>query len=384
MSALCYKCESEIDDEKDDFAECDNCDSLFHLKCGNVLKQEAKARKNSKCLRLYCPDCFEQKTSGTVDKLNQILKLLYKLDLFNQEQKTMPTANKQIKSIEATLNELNNKMKANSQSTDANVRSQTPSYAEIAKRPAVKPTVVIKPKTKQNSATTLKDIENNVNKTEVKVYSTRNTREGGIVLRCENANETMKVKQIINDKLGGNYEVVLPKVKCPRLRITNIDESIPKESIIDELKKHNEQIQNIEMRLITVIPRKKKANSTNDIIIESKSESFQRLIDLGVLYLPWRECNISEHLHINRCYKCCGFFHKSTECKRTQKCSHCGGDHKYTECKSKKLCCINCKNANDKLGSKLDHNHHAWSKQCPTVKRHLSSLMKKIEYNPIE
>lgn len=384
MSSLCYKCEKEIDEETDDYAECDNCDSYFHAKCGNVLKKELNVRKNSKCLQLYCPDCFESKSNGTEDKLKQIIKLLYKLDLFNQEQKAATTSKNQISSIESKLDQLNNTMKNNSQCYSGKVCSQNSSYADMVKRPAVKPTVVVKPKSKQNCAKTFKDIEQNVNKAEVKVCGTRNVREGGIVLRCENVNETMKVKQIINEKLGENYEVVLPKVKCPRLRISNIDDSTPNESIIAELKTHNESIQNIDMRLVTVIPRKKKANSTKEVVVEVQSDSYQRILDLGVLTLPWRECKITEHLHVNRCYKCCGFFHKSTNCKHDQKCSQCGGNHKHTECKAKKLTCVNCKNANEKYGSKMDCRHHAWSKDCTVLLRHVATLKSKIEYNPAE
>lgn len=379
MSSLCYKCANEIDEEKHDYAECDSCDSLFHIECGNVLKKELNARKNSKCLQLYCPDCFDQKTD-----MKLIVKLLYKLDLFNQNSKIDNPINQQLSSIQSQLNVLNNNIKDSSQCNVEKVGKQATSYAEVVSRPAVKPTVVIKPKTKQKSAETFKAIESNVNKEEVKICSTRNAREGGIVLQCANANETMKVKQIIGEKLGDNYEVILPKVKCPRVRISNIDDKIPKDKIIDELKKANESIQNMQMRLITVIPRKRKANSTNDIVIEVNSASFKQLIEIGSLDLPWRECKVSEHIHVNRCYKCCGFFHKSTECKHAQKCSRCGGDHKHSDCKSNKLCCVNCKNANEKFKLKNDYKHHAWSGECPVLKRHLASVVRKIEYNPTE
>lgn len=83
--SLCYKCEQDIDEEED-YAECDNCDCLFHLKCANVFKKDVNARRTSKCLRLFCPDCFEEKSNGTFDKLKEIAKIMYKLDLFNQEQ----------------------------------------------------------------------------------------------------------------------------------------------------------------------------------------------------------------------------------------------------------------------------------------------------------
>lgn len=105
--SLCYKCERDIDDDED-YSECDCCASLFHLKCVGVTKTEAKARKNSKCLKLYCPECFEVKNNDTPEKLKEILALLYKMDCCMQQQKTANfTA-----SIEQKLTALDQKLDA--------------------------------------------------------------------------------------------------------------------------------------------------------------------------------------------------------------------------------------------------------------------------------
>lgn len=223
MSSLCYKCANEIDEEKHDYAECDSCDSLFHIEYW---------RKN----------LMLEKTANVCSYITRIVLI------------KRPTWN-------SLWNFCTN---------------------WICSTKTLKLILLLK----QKSAETYKAIESNVNKEEVKICSTQNVREGGIVLQCANANETMKVKQIISEKLGDNYEVILPKVKCPRVRISNIDDKIPKDKIIDELKKANESIQNMQMRLITVIPRKRNANSTNDIVIEVDSASFKQLIELGILDLP--------------------------------------------------------------------------------------------------
>lgn len=206
-------------------------------------------------------------------------------------------------------------------------------------------------------------------------------RGGVVVLQCQNPAETLKAKQIVNGKLGTNYDVILPKVNHPRVRVSNIASDIPNESIVAELKEHNEHIKDIEMKLITVIPRKVRSTESNDAIFEVSSKSFNELMEISVLNLPWRECQVSEHLDVKRCYKCCGFFHKSTECKLNQKCSNCSGPHKHSECKSKKKCCPNCKHINEKFKLKQDTNHHAWDKNCPVFLRKLSSVKNKIECN---
>lgn len=385
--SLCIKCEKDIVD--DDFVECDCCDNIFHLACIKVSKTEKKARKNSKCLKLFCPECMENKNNGTVERIKDMSMMLFKLDLaFQQRKEKDAEQNDFLKRMEGKLNNIDDKMsKINNNNSPVGGNNRiVHSYANAVKRGPIKPAVVVKPKTQQSCAQTLDDITKNVHKADVQVCDTRNARDGGVVLRCTNSNETMKVKQIVHEKLGDGYEIVLPKVKSPRLRITNINEEISKDDVLRELKRHNSILENIEMKLITLIPRRAQNNYTyNDAVVEVNGFASQKLLKIGKLNLPWCECLVLEHVHVSRCFKCCGFFHKSTECKHSQICSHCGGSHKHSECKNKsKVCCVNCKNANGKFNANFNTKHNAWSKECPIYKRRLNSLVNKIEYNESE
>lgn len=361
-----------------EYIECDSCDVLLCLDCSSARKLDMTSRKGSKCLRVLCPDCRENK----YDRLKEITKLLYKIDLFNQQQKetqaknddVMVSFSRQLKTLELKMNALETGEK-NTKPTKQN------SYANAVKQNIVKPAVIVKPKNKQESRKTREEICNKVDKSMVNVCGTRNARDGGVVLRCENAAETQKVKQLFDEKLGAEYEVVLPKAKCPRLRITNIDADIQKDDILTELKNHNSQMERMNMKLIAVIRKKHKDSEYNDIIIEVDGAGYKKLKELEKVKLPWRECKIFDHLYIIRCYKCCGFFHKSVDCKINQKCHKCSGPHKFSDCHSKKDCCINCKLANVQYNMKLDTNHSAWSANCPVLKRHQSKLANKIDYN---
>lgn len=384
MSSLCYVCERDIEEEED-YSECDGCNSLFHLRCAKVTKTEANAHRKSKCLKMYCPTCFNAKSEGTPEKLKEILALLYKMDCCLQQQKALNLP----ESIEQKLTALNQKITAQNMTSSSNNSRHTAkathaNHANTTKNASVKPAVVIKPKSKQSSTKTLEEISQKINKCDLNVCGTRSARDGAIVLRCQNSAETLKAKQIVGEKLGNDYEITLPKLKSPRVRINNIAPEIPKEQIVDELKKHNEQIANFELKLITVIPRKVRSTETNEAVLEVNSDTFNRLIEISILNLPWRECRVTEHLHVKRCYKCCGFFHKSTECKENQKCSRCAGPHKFSDCKSKSICCVNCKISNEKFKLNLDTKHHAWSKHCPVFLRRLTSVKNKIEYNESE
>lgn len=196
----------------------------------------------------------------------------------------------------------------------------------------------------------------------------------------------MKVKQLVHEKLGDAYEIVLPKIKLPRVRITNIDTDIQKDEIVNELK-------NIIRRLSTwtlVWLQSSQKNTVvtfihrGHIVIEIDCDSYVQLMKMKTLDLPWRECRIYDHLQVIRCYKCCGFSHKSSECTKTQVCSKCSCGHKFADCTAKQNCCINCKTSNQKYKTKFDTKHGAYSKECQLLKRQLSKLVSKIEYNHSE
>lgn len=144
--SMCFVCDKDIDDDSD-WCECDGCNSLFHLKCANVTKTEAKARKNSKCLKLYCPECFKAKTEGTKEKLKQIFDVMYKIDLAIQLQKTsIPELVSAF--IDQKLNRMEKKIITNGMSCD-NVNNESTACtvkAQSNKNNTIKPAIVIKPK----------------------------------------------------------------------------------------------------------------------------------------------------------------------------------------------------------------------------------------------
>lgn len=388
--SVCYVCEKDISDE-DDATHCDNCEISFHIKCNNITKVAYNAQRGNKCVLIYCPECIQKREDGTEEKLKMILRMLYKLDMFNQQCKPQNMINNDsLKAIKTTIDALDKKVATQQEPRavdNETLQRASCSFANVVKRSNVKPAVVIKPKNKQACAKTLEAITRNVDTAAVNVCGTRNVREGGIVLQCANATETMKVKSLVSGKLGDEYEIVLPKIKNPRLRVTNIPTNIAKESIIDDLKKNNQELQDCDVSLITVLNRKatSKQQASCDIVIEVNGATYKMLINMQTLRLPWRECKVYEHIYVQRCYKCLGFSHISKNCtKKIQKCSKCAGSHKFSECKSRNTCCANCISANEKLKTKINTKHHAWSTDCPVYKRRIDTLVKNIEYNATE
>lgn len=373
------------EEEEEDAFQCDLCETWFHSKCEKVIKKDVKAQKSGKRLRIHCNKCEECNEKVFMSKMHDMLQIVSKIDMEIQQRKLTEQKNEaSLAFIVGKLSSLEDKFNTEISkpvSFDSNGSTQKPSYSNVTQTGAVKTAVVIKPKKKQHSKTTMEQIAKTVDKSQLKVCGTHNIRDGGVVLCCNNRNETMKVKELVREKLGDDYEVVSPAIRKPRIRITNIDPNIPDKDIINELKLNNKQIENVEMNLITVIPKRNRGTASNDIVVEINAESYKNLLEIGVLELPWRECRVLEHIHLKRCFKCCGFSHTSIECHREQTCSNCAGQHKHAVCRNKKNCCINCKMANERLNINLDTNHHAWSRNCDVLQRRINKIRNQIDFN---
>lgn len=379
MDTPCSICKEVLDDD-DNVFECDGCSVSVHLKCGGATKKDYAARKNSKSLRMFCTLCISNPAACVADNVKTIMKFVLKIDLFNQKQiETNARVNDISSNTVEKVNEIGDKIESIG-SVDSNSGTSKPSYAKAVKS-KINPVVVVKPKEKQACKKTVEEIRQKVDGKSIRVRNTRNIKDGGIVLSCENDSDTMKLKKIVEASYGQNYEVRLPEVKKPRVRITNVSDQIDETNLIKEIKKMNNELKDADMKLVTVIKRKKQSYTYRDIVVEVNAATYKKLLNMGEIFLDWRRCGVTEHLHIQRCFKCCGFSHISSECKGEQRCSKCSGAHRFDNCQRKKLKCINCAQIIDKFGADIDPNHHAWSKDCKVLQRKIDALKSKIEYN---
>lgn len=77
--------ESSIDDDDDSF-QCDGCIAFYHIRCVGIKKSEWNARKNSKCLKLYCEKCCDNPSIASIESLKIMLNYIYKIDMKTQKQ----------------------------------------------------------------------------------------------------------------------------------------------------------------------------------------------------------------------------------------------------------------------------------------------------------
>lgn len=108
--SVCYVCVKEIKEEEEDWTTCDNCDIRFHLKCNNITKTACNAQRSNKCVLIFCPDCIDNRSNGADERMKIVQRLLFKLDMFNQQNNPQNVINSNsIKTIGAKLEELDKK-----------------------------------------------------------------------------------------------------------------------------------------------------------------------------------------------------------------------------------------------------------------------------------
>jgi Arginine methyltransferase-interacting protein, contains RING Zn-finger len=137
-----------------------------------------------------------------------------------------------------------------------------------------------------------------------------------------------------------------------------IDSNETTENIIEQWEQDNAQC-DIKITRITPLRRNVKHKPTahkSMVVYMESAEAANNCILRGFMSENQRlkAEKYAPNLHINQCYKCHGFGHRSTTCKRKEKCGRCGKeDHTTNECNAEEPHCANC-----------EGKHEAWHREC--------------------
>lgn len=173
--------------------------------------------------------------------------------------------------------------------------------------------------------------------------------------------------------------MISPQLRKPKIRIIGIDESLSEADLLETIKSQNETLIGDDISVITIYENKHKNNF--GAILQCGPISFNNIMSVEKLNIGWNRCKVYECINVKRCFKCCGFNHKSNECKNRQSCLKCAEDHNIKDCKAQITNCVNCKSANKKFKLKLDINHTAYSDQCTILAKKLDIERKNVLYS---
>ena len=185
--------------------------------------------------------------------------------------------------------------------------------------------------------------------------------------------------EIIN-KLGKRLKVIQHKLRKPRLIIYNVPNEITTENVVAIIKTENPELltngKDIEANYVCN-NRKGRYNIVVEISSQIRKQILQSRITLG-----WEICNVADYV-IPRCYKCSRYNNKHYDCRGEETCPHCTRKHKKNECTTAEIeqKCIKSITYNRfNKEEKVNENHSALSKGCPSLQAVLKRYRDNIEY----
>nr|CAI5833070.1 unnamed protein product [Callosobruchus analis] len=316
----------------------------------NECKSPASHRsEEEKCLLLQKEvDCLKRELSCTV-------KLLEGLEYTVELQKSLLKCN--VGNASTSPSSLNHLQPGSS------------TYSEALKKPKVNNSSVLLIKANNDVSDTdvLQDITTSVNPAKINVCidSTRKIKNGLVVL-CEDEKslERLKVNLNSNKALNSKYTISEPKRFKRRLLIKNVklNNLNTPEQVIESIATLNKIDETSHIKYVTKL---KHFESTN-LLIEVSPDLRKLILNKGYLYVGWKRCEVSDHIHILRCSKCCAYGHTAK--------------NKLAVCKSISEECVNCINFNKSGKRNVATNHASNSKECTVFKNYIETLNSRIDY----
>lgn len=242
------------------------------------------------------------------------------------------------------------------------------------------PTLIIKPKRKQNMDKTYKDLKDKINPSEIKVgiKGTRTTANGNVIVKCQSRTDLENLKKEAERKLT-EYDIQTSKMRKPRIRIVGYEGTLSNKEVETFIREQNQFIEERDELEITFMKRNKKNNHCV-IFGECSPSLFHKFMSERKIFIGWERYSVYEDIGITRCFKCQEHYHKHDECTKKQTCEYCSGEHDIRDCQKSRKACGNCLKANDKF--KLDYptDHAANDPACHSYQYLINILRSKIDY----
>lgn len=278
-------------------------------------------------------------------------------------------------------------LRENVQGRVGSVGKEPKSYAGAVVGRKRESVIIVKPKKQQESEMTKKLVKENINITDMAVGITklRKGNNGTVILGCESKSEMEKLKVTVQNKLGKEYNIMEPKGAKPKIKVVNIDEEemkLENENLLNVIMKQNkieDEREEFHMRIIKKISREntREREVNGSIIIELDDITHDSIMNRGKISVGWRKCRVFDCFSVKRCFKCWGYNHIAKNCMRQETCHKCAGEHKADECKAKKKRCVNCMHKIKAYNLKINDEHDALSRECPTYLRAIEQEKKR-------
>lgn len=172
---------------------------------------------------------------------------------------------------------------------------------------------MIKPKNNQDSDKTENDVKMNIDPKDLKFNKICKGPQGKIVIVCDEGESSKKIEKIAKEKLSADYNVRSKTVRS-KIKIIGIDKNLSNDEIKNAIKSPNEYIENSEISIVHSYEVKR--NKSISVIVDMDINVAKQCLKFGTVNIMWSKCRVFKHVNLYSCYKCLGFNHKASECKK--------------------------------------------------------------------
>lgn len=356
MMSSCHKCKVRFK-RQELIIECSGyCQEYFHINCVNITKNQLEMIEENESIKWFCDKCQ--------------VKIQFTNDIAEEIKAIKSGFHAEMCELKKTI--LERTQDINPSHVSGNVKQKT--YAQVTEA------IVIKPKITQECTKTKEDIRESLDPTllEIGISQVKDSKDGSIIISCNNKEDVEKIKNVAGIKLNENYVIRAQERKNPKIKIVDLEHKLSDVSLIDSLKKQNGFLNHEDLHLKIIVVKKMVTRFM--AIVECDPISFERIMTRKRLNIGWVSCRVFEYIPVLRCYKCGEFGHMAESCKNKERCLKCGGEgHKMENCNSEGNLCINCCSANVKHNLNLKTDHFIFDVICPSYRRIAESLKRYIK-----
>jgi hypothetical protein len=255
-------------------------------------------------------------------------------------------------------------------------------YAEKLKLCKNEPVVLVRPKdSSKKGKDTRAAVQKNIDPSKLPIKELRNVARGSVVLECKNAESAELVRKGVEEKMGDEYEVSVSSLRNPEVKVIGLFDKPDESEVIERIKIQNEFLDPGAIIEILKVEKMRNREDSYNLVLKVDPKSYNLIMSAGRLNVGWNRCRVVENLRILRCFKCCEYGHRVSDCKNEEKCNKCAGCHNTNDCDCNGFKCVNCEKA--KLTFKLNDiktDHPVWSPECQVYSRILERKKKTINY----
>ena len=219
------------------------------------------------------------------------------------------------------------------------------------------------------------------------VNSVRKSRNGNIVLRCEDESKLKRVTETLNNT--DFVQVKTMEKNLPRMTVYDVGDFESNEALLESILCKNSSIKALidDNKAFQILFFKKWKGNTNVVIKVDPAIRDIILANRSKVFIGLKCCHVSDSFPFKICYTCqktCS--HLSNLCpeKENPTCRYCCRKHDSKVCpvrnESSKHMCKNCSESNIESVKRNAHSHFSNSNNCPLIQAIIINLKANTDY----